>query len=63
MYRNGVEVWRLDLTGSEYNTVVGSFEHGNNHSGTITGEEFIDNLSDCQLLKKNSVSWDELVTC
>jgi hypothetical protein len=32
--------------------VAGSCENGNEHSGSIKGGEFIDYLSDCELLKK-----------
>jgi hypothetical protein len=35
--------------------VASSCEHGNETSGYIKGEEFLDKLSDCQLLKKDSV--------
>jgi hypothetical protein len=30
-----------------------SYKHGNEPSGTTKGGEFLDWLSDCQLLKKN----------
>jgi hypothetical protein len=33
------------------------YEHGNEPSGSIKGGEFIDKLSDCQLLKKDSASF------
>jgi len=33
---------------------VSSYEHGNVTSGSITGVEFLDQLSDYQLLKKDS---------
>jgi hypothetical protein len=37
--------------------VVGCFEHSNEPSGSIKGGEFLDKLSDCQLLKKVSAPW------
>jgi len=36
---------------------VGFCEHGNEPSGPIKGWEFPHQLSDCQLLKKNSAPW------
>jgi len=36
---------------------VGSCEHGNEPSGSIKGGGFIDYLSNCQLLKKDSAAW------
>jgi hypothetical protein len=38
--------------------VAGSCEHGNEPSGSIKGGEFLDQLSDCQLLKKDSAPWN-----
>jgi hypothetical protein len=35
--------------------VSGSYEHGNNPSGSMNGGRFLDQLSDCQCLKKDSV--------
>jgi hypothetical protein len=32
-----------------------SCEHGNEPSGAMKGEEFLEELSDCKLLKKDSV--------
>jgi hypothetical protein len=32
----------LDASGSVQEPVVGCFEHGNEHSGTIKGGEFLD---------------------
>jgi hypothetical protein len=37
---------------------TGSCEHGNAPSGSIKGGEFLDYLSDCQLLKKDSAPWN-----
>jgi hypothetical protein len=34
--------------------VAGCCEHGNEPSGSIKGGEFVDQLSDCQLVKKDS---------
>jgi hypothetical protein len=36
---------------------MGCCEHGNEHSVSIKGGEFVDQLSDYQLLKKNSAAW------
>jgi hypothetical protein len=36
---------------------AGCCEHGNEPSGSIKCGEFLDQLSDCQLLKKNSARW------
>jgi len=33
--------------------VTGSFQHSNEPSGSIKGGEFLDQLSNCQLLKKD----------
>jgi len=37
--------------------VAGSFEHGNETSVSIKSGEFLDWLSDCQLLKEESAPW------
>jgi hypothetical protein len=37
---------------------LGSCEHGNEPSGSITGGGFLDRLNDYQLLKTNSAPWD-----
>jgi hypothetical protein len=37
--------------------VAGFCEHGNDPSGSIKGEEFLDYLSDCWSFKKNSPLW------
>jgi hypothetical protein len=42
--------------------VAGFCEHGNEPSGSIEGVEFLDCLSDCKLLKKDSASWNQLVS-
>jgi hypothetical protein len=40
--------------------VTGSFEYGNEPSGSIKGEEFLDQLSNYLLLKKDSAQWRQL---
>jgi hypothetical protein len=37
--------------------VAGCCEHGNEHSGFIKDEEFLDKLSDYQFLNKDSSPW------
>jgi hypothetical protein len=44
----------LDLFGSGYGLVARFCEHGYEPSGSIKGREFLDHLSDCQLLKEDS---------
>jgi len=39
------------------NRKAGSCEHSNGTSASIKGEKFIDQLSDSQLINKNSVPW------
>jgi len=39
---------------SGYDQVAGSSEHGNEHSCSIKGSEFVEYLSDCQLVKKDA---------
>jgi hypothetical protein len=41
--------------------VAGSFEHGNKPSGSIKYGEFLDQLSDYQLLKTDSAPWSYLI--
>jgi hypothetical protein len=41
--------------------VAGYCEHGNEPSGSVKGGEFLNWLSDCQLLKKEPVLWNEVV--
>jgi hypothetical protein len=43
----------LDSSGSGYRQVVGSCEYGNESSGSIKGREFLDQLSDYQILTKD----------
>jgi hypothetical protein len=40
---------------------VGSSEHCNVPSGSLTGMEFLDQLSDYQLLKKDSAPWSSVM--
>jgi hypothetical protein len=47
----------LDSSGVGRGPVAGSCVPSNEPSGSIKGEEFFDWLSDCQLLKKDSVGW------
>jgi hypothetical protein len=42
-------------------TVDGSYKLGNGPSGSITGAEFLDQLSDYQFLKKDSTPWSQSV--
>jgi hypothetical protein len=51
--------WRcgLDSTGAGYGPVAGSCEYGNEPSGSIKGGEFLDWLSDYELLKMDSAPW------
>jgi hypothetical protein len=37
--------------------VTGSYEHGNEPSGSVKGDEFLDQMNDYQLLKKDSAPW------
>jgi hypothetical protein len=37
---------------------MGSCEYDNETSGSVNGGEFLDQLSDCQLLKKDSAPWN-----
>jgi hypothetical protein len=46
----------MDSSGSGQGPVAGSCEH-NEASSCIKGREFLDWLSDCQLLKKDSAPW------
>jgi hypothetical protein len=50
----------LEAYGSEQGLATASCEHGNEPSGSMKGREFLDYLSDCYLLKKDSAlgsSW------
>jgi hypothetical protein len=47
----------LDASGSGYGPVAGFCEHRNESSGSTEGGEFLDKLSDCQLLKKDYSQW------
>jgi hypothetical protein len=42
--------------------VADSYEHDNKPSGSVKGEEFLDKLRDCQLLKKDSLTTVKMAT-
>jgi hypothetical protein len=46
----------VDASGLGLGLVAGSCEHGNETSGFIKAENFLDNLSECQVLKKDSAA-------
>jgi hypothetical protein len=50
----------LDSSGSGQGPVAGSCEHGNQLSGSIKFWEFLEWLTDCWLLKKDSAPWNHL---
>jgi hypothetical protein len=50
----------LDSSGSGYGPVAGCCENGNEPSGSIKGGEFLDSLSDCQLLNKDFALWSHI---
>jgi hypothetical protein len=56
-------VCRQDSSGSGLGPVVDSFELGDEPSGSIKGWEFLDSVSNCWLLKKDTALWSGLVTC
>lgn len=37
--------------------MTGCLKHGNEHVGSMKSEEFLDQLSEHRLLKKNSIPW------
>jgi hypothetical protein len=45
--------------GSGWVPVAGTCEHGNEPSGSIKGEEFLDQQSDYYFLKKGFASWSK----
>jgi hypothetical protein len=47
----------VDASGSGYDPVAGSCEHGNEPWDSIKGEEFFDQLNYYQLLKKQFAPW------
>jgi hypothetical protein len=47
----------LDAYDLEQGPVAGSYEHGNEPSGSIKGGEFLDWLNDYYLLNKDSTPW------
>jgi hypothetical protein len=50
-------VWVLNSTGSGLCRVAMSCEHGNEPSCSIKGGEFIDQLNEYQVFKKDSAPW------
>jgi hypothetical protein len=55
LLRNKVWGCELNRTGSEQGLAAGSWQHGNELSVYMKGEEFIHRLTNCHLLKKNPV--------
>jgi hypothetical protein len=51
----------VDASGSGWNPVTGCCEHGNEPSVSIKGGEFLDQLSEYFLLKKDSAPWSWVV--
>jgi hypothetical protein len=51
----------INCTGSEFGLVKGFCEQCNEPSGYVTGVTFLDQLSDYQLLKKDSASCSQQV--
>jgi hypothetical protein len=49
------QVEALDSSDSGQGPIVGSYEHTNEPSGFIQGGEFLDEMNDYSLLKKDSV--------
>jgi hypothetical protein len=47
----------LDSGGSEQFQIAGTFTHDNGPSDSIQGEDYLDNLLDCQLLNNDSALW------
>jgi hypothetical protein len=47
----------LNASRSKQGPVADSCEHDNESSSSIKGGKFLDNLSDCELLKKESAEW------
>jgi hypothetical protein len=43
----------LDISGSGQGPVAGCCEHGDEPSGSVKGAIFLDQLSDCQVLKED----------
>jgi hypothetical protein len=50
-------MYGMDSSGSESGPVAGCCEHDNEHLGYIKDEEFIDYLSDSQLLNNDIAPW------
>jgi hypothetical protein len=47
----------LDSPGSGQSPLISAFEHGNGVSGSIKSGVFLDQLSDCQIFKRDCASW------
>jgi len=47
----------LDLSGSELESVAGCIEYGNEYFCSVKCDEFLDWMSNCYLLKKDSAPW------
>ena len=47
----------LDRAGSGQGQLAGTCEYGNEHSGSIKCGEFLDQLQNGYLLKKDSAAW------
>jgi hypothetical protein len=57
MHLRGIGLeYGLDSCGSGYRKFVGSCEHGNEPSSSVIYWEFVEWLSDCRLIKKDSAS-------
>ena len=54
-------MWRIELdrAGSEQGQVAGTYDYGNETSGSIKFGEFLDQLRTGQLLKKDSAAWSK----
>jgi len=52
-----MEVGGLDSSDLRQRQVQISCEYSNEPSGSVNGGEFLDQLSNCYLLKKDSVPW------
>jgi hypothetical protein len=49
----------VDSVGFEYGQTAGSCEYGNESSWSNKGGEFLHHFRNCQLLRKDSVAWNE----
>lgn len=62
IYRNSALKCGLDSTGSGYSTVEGSSEQGNELFGSVEGGDFHNQLSENQLLNKDSAPVSQLIS-